>query len=176
MTTDARQLVAEAVAAAHGEIVGRVRLQKMFYLLEQLGLESGLRYTYHHYGPFSRELDEAVEAAKATSGVVEEIRCRAADGAPFSVFKTHAAAPRTIGRLPVEDAGPLIEKMIAVPSTIIELAATIHWLVHRESVADWEIELRRRKGAKTERGRTARAIDLLRSLGLEAPASRPAAP
>jgi len=37
--------------AADGELVGKVRLQKTVYLLDQIGMGSGFTYEYHHYGP-----------------------------------------------------------------------------------------------------------------------------
>jgi len=40
-------------------------LQKTIYLLDQLGLNSGFEYQYYHYGPYSRELDNAVLDAMA---------------------------------------------------------------------------------------------------------------
>jgi len=53
------QIVAAVVAAARGPLIGRVRLQKTVYLLDRVGLNSGFDYEYHHYGPYSRDLDNA---------------------------------------------------------------------------------------------------------------------
>ncbi len=52
-------IVVAIVAAAGGELAGRVRLQKTAYLLDIKGLKSGFQFEYHHYGPYSRELDQA---------------------------------------------------------------------------------------------------------------------
>jgi uncharacterized protein YwgA len=51
--------VAAVVDAAGGTLVSRVRLQKTVYLLDQLGFSSEFEYEYHHYGPYSRDLDNA---------------------------------------------------------------------------------------------------------------------
>ena len=63
--TDRESIVVAVLAAANGRLAGRVRLQKVVYLLDRLGLESGFAYDYYHYGPFSRELDNAVADAEA---------------------------------------------------------------------------------------------------------------
>jgi len=63
--------VAAVVDAAGGTLVSRVRLQKTVYLLDQLGLGSGFEFEYHHYGPYSRDLDIATGDARAL-GVVRE--------------------------------------------------------------------------------------------------------
>ena len=57
MTVD----IASLVRAAGGEIVGKIRLQKMVYLLDQMGLNSGYPFEYHHYGPYSESLAQQVE-------------------------------------------------------------------------------------------------------------------
>jgi hypothetical protein len=51
-------------------------------------------------------------------------------------------------------------------ATVLELAATIHWLAEVEGRADWREELVRRKGVKAQQGRDEKALDVLRSLGL----------
>ena len=81
-------LIRDVIRAADGEIVGRIRLQKILYLLNANGLNiSDAEFHYHHYGPYSRVLDETLEKAKALAGVSEAVQHRTADGAPFSVFR-----------------------------------------------------------------------------------------
>jgi HD superfamily phosphohydrolase/uncharacterized protein YwgA len=170
------KLVAEAISIGGGEIIGRVRLQKIFYLLEQSGLQGGLRFEYHHYGPYSRGLDEALEKAKAFHGVREAIHHRDLDGMPYSVFTKRARVlPKRLGAIDSGSARDRIMRMKSETSTVLELAATIHWLSTQERVADWRTELRRRKGGKAEDGRTERALVLLVDLGLE-PRGASAAP
>ena len=164
-----KKLVAEVIEAAGGKITGRIRLQKIFYLLDQSGLESGFNYHYHHYGPFSRDLDEAVSNAQAFEGVREVIQYRQADGMPYSVFSIEPAREGLtppLGKLDPDRARELLATMTAPSSTVLELAATIHWLSEKERVTDWRAELIRRKGPKTERGRMDQAFRLLGQLGL----------
>jgi uncharacterized protein YwgA len=159
-------LIKDVIAAAGGEIVGRIRLQKILYLLDQHGLGADAAFQYYHYGPYSRVLDDALDRAKALHGIKEEIRCRR-DGAAYSVFKSDSKISSSqIGGLKSQDARRLIEIMKSATSTVIELAATIHWLVSSEQCHNWREELVRRKGVKTEGGRTEQALQLLTELGL----------
>ena len=87
--------VPSLVRAAGGEIVGKVRLQKMVYLLDQLGVPTGFSFSYHHYGPYSDELAEVVEDDVIFRRVKAERR-RRSDGVPYVVYKTdnsEAASP-----------------------------------------------------------------------------------
>jgi hypothetical protein len=89
---------------------------------------------------------------------------------PYSTFSlrgdTQGAAISEVGQLSLAEARGLIGPMTMKSSTVLELAATIHWLVYTEKVSDWETELVRRKGVRTERGRMKEAIELLGKLAL----------
>ena len=161
------QLVAEVVAAAGGQIVGRVRLQKVFYLLDRLGLDSSFEYEYHHYGPYSAELAEAVEDATAFGQVSERIERRSYDGVPYSIFEQpRATLGSQLGALERSRAVTALKRMETESATVLELAATIDWLKGNEGIDNWYPELIRRKGAKAEGSRVERAKRLLRDLGL----------
>jgi uncharacterized protein len=158
--------VPSLIEAADGEIVGKVRLQKMVYLLDQLGLESGLSFSYHHYGPYSDELADLVEEDVIFQRVSAEIR-RRADGVPYVIYKPldHKDHPGKSAFLAPKISAAM-QAMQLCSMTILELAATIHWLAFIEKVGNWRAELVRRKGVKTEGGRTERAVELLRRLGI----------
>lgn len=163
-------LLVQVVQLAGGELVGRVRLQKIFYLLDQLGLNSELDYEYHHYGPYADELASDLINALLRGELHEEVQYRVNDGARYSIFRLGEKAARkpitAIGKLGADRAKALIEKFKSVDATVLELAATIHWLKKTEKVADWKTEIKDRKGPKTERGRLAQAEALLREVGL----------
>jgi uncharacterized protein YwgA len=160
------KLIAAVIAAADGEIVGRIRLQKILYLLDQCGLNADASFHYYHYGPYSRVLDDALDRAKAFHGIKETSRARR-DGAVYSVFQTdNVGLEPKIGNLASFEARRLIELMKSRSATVLELAATIHWLCFFETLPGWREELVRRKGMKTEGGRTDQAIELLSELGL----------
>ena len=163
------EIVAALLKAAGGELVGRVRLQKAVYLLDRLGLESGFRYDYHHYGPFSRDLDNAVADAEAFGLVEEAFGRRQVDGARYSIFRLTAdnlELPAKIGRLDEAELGRYLRTFAAATVTVLELAATANWLVEVERRDDWKKALHRRKGPKVEGGRLERALDLLHKIGL----------
>jgi len=171
--TEPEELIGRVLAAADGEIIGRIRMQKIFYLLEQSGLRSDLSFNYHHYGPYSRDLDAALGRAEAFEGVREDIKHRQVDGMPYSVFTLSSDVvvdrESKLGRISVKKARDLIAKMKSRTSTVLELAATIHWLVNHEHIKDWRSELIRRKGIKTDRGRIDEALILLGELDLSPP-------
>jgi|SRR5215831_2252646 len=159
------------LSAAGGEIVGKVRLQKIVYLLDQIGLDSGYSYEYHHYGPYSAELADSVDE-DVIFGQVEEIsQRRANDGVPYSIFrvsrkKDNARVEGSLGGLSLDKVRDALGAMQRYSATVLELAATIHWLATVEQISDWHAELVRRKGVKTEQGRDNQALDLLKQLGL----------
>ena len=167
MTQTPEHHVADIVQAAGGRLVSRIRLQKIAYLLDQLGAHSGFDYTYHHYGPYSRDLDSAVLDAEAFDLVKEEFERRQSDGARYSVFKALADADaHRFGYLADRTLRDLVKRFASTNITVLELAATAHWLCQAEKVEDWEAEIRRRKGSKTEGGRLEDAKRLLAEIGL----------
>jgi uncharacterized protein YwgA len=151
------------VRAAGGEIVGKVRLQKTVYLLDQLGVPTEFSFSYHHYGPYSDELAEVVDDDVIFRRVKAERR-RRSDGVPYVVYKTDTAdtAGESVFEQPRINAA--LQAMQRSSATVLELAATIHWLAFVEKVDNWEVELIGRKGIKTEEGREEKAIALLKSL------------
>jgi uncharacterized protein YwgA len=172
--TEREDIVAAIVAAAGGRLIGRVRLQKVLYLLDQLGLNSGFDYEYHHYGPYSRDLDNATADAKAFGLVEEEYDHRQSDGAMYSIFKLTQAghdADEAYGDLGRERVKDLVGLFARTNVTVLELAATIDWLWRAEESADWRSEVTKRKGAKVRHGRVERAVELLQGIGLAPPAN-----
>jgi uncharacterized protein len=160
------ELVVGAVALAGGELVGRIRLQKVVYLLDQLGMNSGAPFEYHHYGPYSEVVSDAVTDAKFWGRIEEAVSFRIADGAPYSSFKTKTEAPAVLGALNADDARRFLEKFAGCTSTVLELAATAHWLASVEKVPNWRAEIEVRKAGKTGNGRLDKAVELLRDLNL----------
>jgi hypothetical protein len=160
-------VVAAVLAAAGGTLTGRVRLQKAVYLLKRLGFESGFDFEYHHYGPYSRELDNAVADAKALGVVGEEFEHRQSDGAQYSVFRLTAELnPEVSEVFPPDRVGKLMHLFARTNVTVLELAATANWLVEVERSPDWQAEITRRKGIKVQAGRLDRALALLADLQL----------
>lgn len=44
------------------EIEGRKKLQKMVHILQQFGVPFDVTYGYHHYGPFSEQLQDSLQS------------------------------------------------------------------------------------------------------------------
>ena len=168
MTDKGQRLVREVIDAAEGKIVGRIRLQKIVYLLEQLGLNSNFKFSYYHYGPYSEELAEAVDRAQFSDKSIREDTGHTAYGNPFSIYLSSDDPSQTeqVGALAIDGARQLISRMKAEQSVVIELAATIHWLTHKEKVADWKGELKRRKASKADDVKIQQAERLLAELQL----------
>jgi uncharacterized protein len=141
---------------------------KVVYLLDQIGLNSGFSYEYHHYGPYSEALAEQVEDDIVFGNLKAERRRRQSDGVPHVVYR--ADGPGTgdpVGEhMPLNDIRNALAEMQQRSATVLELASTIHWLAVAEGLSDWPRELVRRKGAKTQNGRSQEALNLLRALGL----------
>lgn len=168
MIMEREDIVAAVVAAAGEKLTSRVRLQKSVYLLDRLGLDSGFDYEYYHYGPYSRDLDNAVADAKAFGILDEGYGRRQSDGAPYSIFVAKAEAkPDAFGKLAREKAAALMQTFVDTNVTVLELAATIDWLWRVEGRKNWLPELKKRKSVKARDDRIEKAVDLLKSLGLE---------
>lgn len=176
MSEQPENRVSDIVMAAGGRLVSRIRLQKITYLLDKLGAASGFSFSYYHYGPYSRDLDSAILDAQAFDHVEEVFERRKSDGARYSVFRMKAdgvAETYQFSYLSDSHLRETVGRLSEVNVTVLELAATAHWLLKEEAVVDWKAEIIRRKGTKTANGRLEEATALLASLGLE-PKSVPA--
>lgn len=55
-----------------GRVVGRKRMQKLAYLLQHSGAPLEATFNIHNYGPFSREIADAIEEASFAGAIKEE--------------------------------------------------------------------------------------------------------
>lgn len=67
---DPRLAVLLALKATDGKLVGRTLLQKRLYFLNEL-LDLGIKFRPHYYGPYSREVADAVDSL-VSSGLLRE--------------------------------------------------------------------------------------------------------
>jgi len=160
--------VPSLVSAAGGELVGKIRLQKVVYLLDQMGLSSPFSFEYHHYGPYSADLADSIEDDVAFGYLAAEQRRRQSDGVPYVAYRAIGADEGNSwdAYLPDDEIRSALGQMQHRSATVLELAATIHWLAVIERNENWSAELIRRKGAKAQGGRDQQALELLRSLRL----------
>ncbi len=163
-------LIKDILSASGGEIIGRIRMQKIVYLLEQCGLGAGFDFSYHHYGPYSEELTTAIERARFLEKSVSEESFPVSDtGGFYSVYTLSGrqkTEPEGVGDLDIAHAKKAVERIKKESSMIAELAATIHWLKKRERVEDWRKELKRRKPTKATGENIDKAIKLLSDLDI----------
>lgn len=158
-------------AAPNGKIVGKIRLQKVIYLLDKLGLGANLRFSYHHYGPYSDDLSNAIDFANHFNAAFEETQQSAkSHSGKYSVFtSTETPSPDiSVGEIDQPNLAELLKKMTSTSSVVIELAATIHWLQNAEKIVDWESTLKARKPSKTSSENVEKAKALLNEIGLAA--------
>jgi uncharacterized protein YwgA len=147
------------VRAAGGRVVGRTRLQKVAYLLQLAGFGRAFDFEYHHYGPYSDDLADALRTARAF-GLVSEEEHVANWGGTYSIF----VAPITGQEDPEESAFATAAAKIGPIE--LELAATAAYLSAVEKHPDPWAEAERLKPEKAKDGRLASARrayqDLLR--------------
>lgn len=161
-------LISSVMKAANGEVVGKIRMQKIFYLLEQLGLNEKLSFSYHHYGPYSEDLARSLDYAEMVDNAIREEPRHTPSGSTFISYllQKDCEEKSNVGDINWEDAKSYVSTMKNETSVVIELAATIHWLKNKENVVDWRTELKKRKTSKAEPALVVRAESLLEKLNL----------
>ena len=163
-------LITDVIGASEDKkVFGKIRLQKIFYLLEQLGLNSGFSYSYHHYGPYSEDLSRALFFAEHLDKVVTESQGNTQRGNVYSVFSLSDhkyEVSSKVGKLSADNVKRLVNSLEDPTSVVIELAATIHWLRKKEEIDDWKTELKTRKTGKATDENIEKAVGLLSEIGL----------
>jgi uncharacterized protein YwgA len=132
----------ELIAASGGATDTRIRIQKEAFLLAAMG-ESGLSvgdFDYHHYGPFSRALSDALHSA-VNLGLLREMKESFESG---SLRYTYALAEGAKDW--IEEGSPHFERLTEIVSRLkeehwrtLELAATVIFLERRHKLASREI-------------------------------------
>ncbi|AZN95889.1 hypothetical protein EJ066_00410 [Mesorhizobium sp. M9A.F.Ca.ET.002.03.1.2] len=86
--SDIASYVAKIVSLNGGSIVGKTRLQKSAYFLEEFGVGNEFIFEYHYYGPYSDEVSIGMDDAKALGYLNLEWRSTK-DGAKYAVFTSN---------------------------------------------------------------------------------------
>ena len=150
--------VTNIIRDAGGSIVGRIRLQKITYLLTATGLDDNFWFTYKHYGPFSDQLASSTEIG-ALIGPFSEEQEQTAWGGTYSTYTLDDDEG-------VDHEGPrhrLASMAAEAESIVLELAATAVFLFHDGYENAWD-ETTQRKPAKFSPERLANAKALLADL------------
>lgn len=154
---------ARFVREAGGNLVGRTRLQKVAYLTQLAGFGKVFPFSYRHYGPYSEELANGMEIARAL-GLVMESEQRADWGGRYSIYRTTDRTPPAM-----DDArARFVAEAAKIGAIELELAATAAFLQADEKVSGdpWEAtaQLKPDKAAEGRLERAKRAYKTLRSV------------
>lgn len=160
-TTQSRaQLLESVLLVAGGTVVGRTRLQKLVYLLELAGFDTGFPFFYKHYGPFSEELVSALDELKVL-GRIEESEVPTSWGGWYSKFSICRADASQQGDSRM---AAVVKLAGGVSAIVLELAATAAFLsAEYGCVGAWD-ETRRRKPDKATAEGLKAAKDFFRDL------------
>src|SRR5579863_872303 len=167
ITTDVTDLLVGVIALNGGEMIGKTRLQKTFFLLDQCGMNSGAEFDYHNFGPFSADVATAADDAEAEGRLSAELR-PGFHAEPYTRYRTDASPKAFIGGLSRERAAKKLKVMRGYSAIELEIAATIVYLRQNGYEHDAEGETRRRKPTKATKDRVDRALRLIRELSLSA--------
>ena len=158
--TDASDVV-RLVRSNGGSLIGKTRLQKSAYFLEEMESGFGFSFSYHHYGPYSDELANVIDDALA-------LKMLAIDW-DISNVGTRYAIYRDLGfSLRDEDQNDRRRKILSTlakySAVELELAATADFLLKNGYESDPWLETKRRKASKLTEQRVAKAKQLLQEL------------
>jgi uncharacterized protein YwgA len=159
--SDTASYISHIISLNGGTIVGKTRLQKTAYFLEEYGVGCGFDFEYYYYGPYSEDISIAIGDAKALSYIDSEWKVTKA-GAEYAIF-------RSINCTSNEDVDverKRILRLLSEYDTIsIELAATADFLGKNGFSSDPWAETIRRKEKKATDERVHKAKTILSALG-----------
>ena len=149
---------ANVIRDAGGRIVGRTRLQKVAFLLELVGLGEGFSFSYYHYGPYSEDLNLAIQLGVMFDELGEQERL-ASWGGKYSIFTTD----RREDEVSTADRKRFARIASEADPVELELAATAAFLATDGIKNAWD-ETAKRKPEKSKNGRLAKAKNLYKNL------------
>lgn len=143
-TFSSAQALLMLIDAHDGKIESRIRLQKEIFLLQWLGHSAlaELHFSYHHYGPYSRELSDVLHDT-VLAKLIDEDREELGNGYTRYTYSLTGAGQQAIGssgngRMP---AAP-VKLLRSVHWRTLELVATVLFL-EEEHRLDQEVALER---------------------------------
>lgn len=125
------------VAASDGKVDHRIRIQKEAFLVQWLGLPlfQDVHFTYHYFGPYSRELSAALHEA-VTSGLLAE-HVDQAEGVTKYAYELTGRGTELVKRSPVSDTlAEIVRELNQDAWRALELATTALYLQEEESLDD----------------------------------------
>jgi len=163
-----RWLAAIIHANPQHKLIGRTRLQKQMYLLQQLGLPADYQFRMHHYGTYSEGIQSDIMLLERLGLVEEEQQPTRDDERTYSVFTARdSAAMDEVGEFSEQ-----IQRMSEEDSVVLELAATYDAFFQKTGNHERaQTLLERMKQDKCEDNRMEKARTLLADLKLQSAAS-----
>lgn len=111
------------------EIAGRKRLQKMVYLLQRTGAPYHEKFSYHHYGPYSSELQAEVDRLVDLALLEEEYNNRCYI---YKITKEGESFLENYNKI-IGDSFDLpqntISQLMKVNTSVLEMASTYAYLL-----------------------------------------------
>jgi uncharacterized protein len=154
--------IAKVIRLNGGRIVGKTRLQKTVYFLEQLGVGFGFDFEYHYYGPYSEELTAALDDSIALK-IVDETIVGGNYEQPYSTFTTEQfPSDEDID----EDRMSILDVLRNYNAIVLELAATADFIKNYSPGREPWKETSMRKSDKATPERIQKAQKLLSDLGI----------
>jgi uncharacterized protein YwgA len=159
--------VADVVRIARlngGRIIGKTRFQKTAYFLERLGIGFGFEFYYHHFGPYSEELADLADDAKALK-ILDVNLQSSKDGAEYAVFSVRDEVVVGDEHARLDELRRVLLQILNSYSAVeLELAATADYLEENGYKGRGWDETRQRKALKVSEERIVRAQQLLQDL------------
>lgn len=153
--------IAHVINLNSGKLTGRTRLQKTFYILESYGVELGIDFQYHHYGPYSEELSIAIDDAIAL-GFISEDKKLTNKFQTYSIFSSLTDEDSNYFDKNLDViASRLLSTLSSYDTITLELAATADFLSEAGFESDPWLETKIRKASKATDERMAKAKRLL---------------
>lgn len=146
MTIERAKDAAAIVFDADKSLVGRTRLQKLACLFELAGVGAGFSFSYHHYGPYSKELSVSVDDASAI-GLLEETVTKKNWG-EYSSYKVAESSDLSAEHSAIRSELASIAK--SAGNVEFELAVTAAFISARGIGMPWD-EVRKRKPLKADK-------------------------
>lgn len=165
MTSDLSDLVVGMVALNGGELVGKTRLQKTFFLLEECGMGGQADFDYHNFGPFSTEVAIATDEAVAADRLLSDEKPGFHE-VPYTLYTTAEDSPEVLGNLTAKKATNKLKIMETYSALELEVASTIIYLRDIGYGDDAVEETKLRKPVKATDERVDRAWRLIHDLDL----------
>ncbi len=161
------KLVADVVSLnKEQKLVGKTRLQKTFFLLDQLGMNSGAEFSYHYYGPYSADVASAAEMATLFYKFDADEKVSAKRSVSYTSYSSREDPPARLGAMSSTQAREALRAMGDVSDTVLELAATMVFLKRNGFPKKYVDEVRARKPLKATGDRLQRAQELIDRLHL----------